>query len=596
LICTFNGDYLKNYLILLISILVFFISCDNALIKTESDKLNKFFTEEWEYGLENNPESATWYGDSRFNNRLNDRSIEKNILDYEHNIESLKKLVQIKRTQLNDGDKLNYDLYKQDLKTLIEGYEFKEFLIPTTQLGGIQIDLPNLVELMPFENMNDFHNYISRMEAMPTAIEQTINVMKRGIKEKIFPPKVTIEKVNEQIKQQTDISFKNSPFYTPFLNIDLNISDSLKDSLKSLGKSLITEQIIPAYQKLNLFYLEEYYPNARDDNTISSRPNGNRYYNYLVKYHTTTDKTPKEIHQIGIEEVNRIRKEMEQIILELNFDGGFSDFLNYLRTSSEFYYDNSEDLINGYRAICKRVDPELAKFFGKLPRTPYGVKPIPEYQAISSPTAYYYGASADGKRPGYFWANTYNLKMRPKYEMAVLAIHEAVPGHHLQISLANEMTDVPTFRKHSGHTAFVEGWGLYSESLGDEMGIYDTPYSKFGQLTYEMWRACRLVVDTGIHAFDWSREESIKYMADNTAKTIFDIENEIDRYIAWPGQALAYKIGELKIKEIRKNAEFILGDEFDICEFHDKLLESGSLPLDILENKMENYIRDKSKL
>ncbi len=587
---------MKKYLILLFFIIGFFISCDNKIIKTEADKLHQFFSKEWEYGLKNNPESATWYGDDRFNNQINDKSIEKIISNHGNNIKSLKNLVQIKRSQLDENDQLNYDLYKQDLKTTIEDYEYKNYLIPITQLGGIQIDLPNMVELMPFNNIKDFHNYISRMRAIPNAIEQTINVMKRGIKEKIMPPKVTIEKVSAQIKKQTEIPYDESPFYTPYLNIDLNISNALKDSLKQIGKLLISDQIIPAYQKLNLFFLEEYYSNARVDYAISSIPNGKRYYNYLVKYHTTTDKTPKEIHGIGIDEVSRIRKEMDKIISELNFDGEFSDFLNFLRNSNQFYYDNPEDLINGYRAICKRVDPELAKFFGKLPRIPYGVKPIPEYQAMSSPTAYYYGASADGKRPGYFWANTYNLKMRPKYEMAVLAIHEAVPGHHLQISLANEMENVPTFRKHSGHTAFVEGWGLYSESLGDEMGIYDTPYSKFGQLTYEMWRACRLVVDTGIHAFGWSRIKSIQYMAENTAKTIFDIENEIDRYIAWPGQALAYKIGELKIKEIRKNAEIILGDEFDIREFHDKLLESGSLPLDILENKMAKYIRDKAKL
>ncbi|MBC8198337.1 MAG: DUF885 domain-containing protein [Candidatus Marinimicrobia bacterium] len=590
------GDFIKNYLLFLFFIIGLFNSCDNKIIKTETDKLHQFFSEEWENGLINNPESATWYGDDRFNNLLNDRSIEKLISNHGNNISSLKNLVQIKRSQLDENNQLNYDLYKQDLKTTIEGYEYKNFLIPITQLGGVQIDLPNMVELMPFNNTKDFHNYFSRMRAIPTAIEQTINVMKRGIKENIMPPKVTIEKVSTQIKKQTEIPYDESPFYTPYLNIDLNISNALKDSLKQIGKLLIYEQIIPAYQKLNSFFLEEYYPNARDDYAITSIPNGGKYYNYLVKYHTTTDKTPKEIHQIGKDEVNRIRKEMDEIILTLNFDGEFSDFLNFLRTSPEFYYDKPEDLLNGYRAICKRVDPELASFFGKLPRIPYGVKPIPEYQAMSSPTAYYYGASADGKRPGYFWANTYNLKMRPKYEMAVLAIHEAVPGHHLQISLANEMEDVPTFRKHSGHTAFIEGWGLYSESLGDEMGIYDTPYSKFGQLTYEMWRACRLVVDTGIHAFGWSRIKSIQYMSDNTAKTIFDIENEIDRYIAWPGQALAYKIGELKIKEIRKNAENILGDEFDIREFHDKLLESGSLPLDILENKMAKYIRDKSKL
>ena len=583
---------LKTFL----AILFFNMGCETYMSNTEADKLNQFFADEWEKGLQNSPESASWYGDDRFNHLLNDRSLNKISIDNADNIKTLKKLVQFKRSQLAPEDQLNYDLYKQDLKNSIESYPFKNYLIPITQLGGIHISLPNIIELMPFNTQNDFNNYIQRLHKIPTAIEQTMVVMKRGIVEKIMPPKVTIESVNEQIQRQTEINIEDSPFYQPFKNIELDIQESKKDSLKTLGEQIIKNQIIPAYRKLNQFFTEEYYPNARDDFAISSIPNGDNYYQYLIKYHTTTSKTDEEIHQIGLEEVKRIRIEMDKIITKLNFEGSFAEFLEFLRTSPQFYYEEAEDLINGYRAICKRVDPELSKFFGKLPRTPYGVKPIPEYQAVSSPTAYYYGPSADGERPGYFWANTYNLKMRPKYELAVLAIHEAVPGHHLQIALANELENVPKFRKHSGHTAFVEGWGLYSESLGDEMGIYDDPYSKFGQLTYEMWRACRLVVDTGIHAFDWDRQRAIDFMAENTAKTIFDIQNEIDRYISWPGQALAYKIGELKIQEIRKNAETILGDNFDIRDFHDKILESGSLPLDILENKMATYIRENSGL
>jgi len=585
----------KNLFIILI-LQLFYFGCDSTMENSESDKLHQFFADEWEKGLQNSPESASWYGDDRFNDRLNDRSLNKISTDHQDNIKTLKNLVQIKRTQLNKEDQLNYDLYKQSLIQSVESYPFKSYLIPITQLGGVHIGLPNMVELMPFDTKKDFNNYFSRLEQIPTAIQQIMEIMKRGLAEKIMPPKATIESVSEQIQKQTEIEIEESPFYKPFENIDLEISDNEKDSLTQKGVNKIEDEIFPAYRELNKFFTEEYYPNARDDFAISSIPNGTEYYQYLIKYHTTTDKTAKEIHETGLNEVDRIRTEMDNIISELKFEGTFSEFLDFLRTSPQFYYDKPEDLIEGYRAICKRVDPELSRFFGKLPRTPYGVKPIPEYQAVSSPTAYYYGPSANGERPGYFWANTYNLKMRPKYEMAVLAIHEAVPGHHLQIALANELENVPKFRKHSGHTAFVEGWGLYSESLGDEMGIYDDPYSKFGQLTYEMWRACRLVVDTGIHAFGWDRQRAIDFMAKNTAKTMFDIENEIDRYISWPGQALAYKIGELKIKEIRKNAEQILGDEFDIREFHDKLLESGSLPLDILENKMMVYVKQKSGL
>ena len=425
-------------ILIIIIITILFNSCEEKLINTETKKLHHFFTEEWEKGLENSPESASWYGDDRFNDRLNDRSLDKIVSDHEKSIKTLKILVQIKRSQLSDVDQLNYDLYKQDLRTSIDGYEFKSYLIPITELGGIHIGLPNMVELMPFNNRTDFQNYINRLQQIPNAVDQTISVMKRGLSLKILPPKVTLEKVPEQINRQTEINIEDSPFYQPFIDMSIIVDSTFQDSMKLLGKSIIKDDIFPAYRNLKLFFEKEYYPNARDNVAISSIPNGTEYYKYLVKYHTTTDKTPTEIHQIGLDEVKRIRIEMDKIIKELSFEGSFSDFLNFLRTSPQFYYDNPDDLIDGYRAICKRVDPELSKFFGKLPRIPYGVKPIPEYQAVTSPTAYYYGPSADGGRPGYFWANTYNLKMRPKYEMAVLAIHEAVPGHHLQIALANE--------------------------------------------------------------------------------------------------------------------------------------------------------------
>jgi prolyl oligopeptidase len=284
---------------------------------------------------------------------------------------------------------------------------------------------------------------------------------------------------------------------------------------------------------------------------------------------------------------------MEEIISGLEFDGSFSEFLTFLRTDPQFYHKDAESLLDGYRVLCKKVDAELPKLFMTLPRTPYGVKPIPEYQAPSAPTAYYHGPSADGKRAGFFWANTYQLDTRPKYEMAVLALHEAVPGHHLQIALANELVNVPEFRKHSGYTAYIEGWALYAESLGEEMEMYEDPYDKFGQLTYEMWRACRLVIDTGIHAYGWTRQQAIDYLLINSAKTQHDAEVEIDRYIIWPGQALAYKIGELKIKELKEMAEEKLGDKFDIREFHHIILKDGAMPLNMLENKINSFIQNK---
>ena len=304
--------------------------------------------------------------------------------------------------------------------------------------------------------------------------------------------------------------------------------------------------------------------------------------------------TAQEIHDIGVKEVARIRSEMMVVIAQSGFDGSFEEFLTFLRTSPEFYYGSEEELLDAYRAICKKADAQLPKFFGRLPRLPYGVKAIPDYQAPASPTAYYYPGSQRAGRSGYFMANTYQLDTRPKYEMEALSIHEAVPGHHLQISLAQELEDIPMFRRHGGYTSFVEGWGLYSEKLAEEMGFYEDPYSKFGQLTYEMWRACRLVVDTGMHAFGWTRDEAINYMSKNTAKTGNDIKVEIDRYIAWPGQALAYKIGELRIRDLRKRAEQAMGENFNIRDFHDVVLGDGAVPLDILERHVEQYIQSNA--
>ena len=386
-----------------------------------------------------------------------------------------------------------------------------------------------------------------------------------------------------QIDGILNVSIEDNPYYKVFSNID-------NESLQNSAKELIINKINPAYKALNDFLKNEYLPNSRDSIGIKDVPNGSKYYEELARKFTTTDLTPDEIHEIGWDELRRIRAEMEQIIEDLNWDGDFSSFLNYLRTDSKFYYDNADDLFDAYLIMSKTIDPLLPKIFKVFPRAPYGVIPIPEETAPFTTTAYYNRPSPG--RPGYFYANLYKPESRPKYEIPVLTVHEAVPGHHFQISIAQELENVPEFRKHGGITAFVEGWGLYSEELGEHMDIYDDPYDKFGQLTYDMWRAIRLVVDTGMHYKDWTRDDAIDLFLKNSAKSLLDIENEVDRYIAWPGQALAYKIGQLKILELRTRAEKALGDKYDIKDFHHEVLKRGSLPLELLEFYIDEWIKE----
>ena len=376
-----------------------------------------------------------------------------------------------------------------------------------------------------------------------------------------------------------------------FIEADENLlTEDEKAELINSAERLIENKINPAYKRLYDFLKDDYLINSRDSIGIKDIPNGKEYYEFLARFYTTTDLTPEEIHNIGLQEIQRIRSEMEEIIRQVNWDGDFGSFLNYLRTSPRFYYDNGEDLFNAYLIMSKTIDPLLPKIFKEFPRAPYGVKPIPAESAPFTTTAYYNSPSPG--RPGYFYANLYKPESRPKYEIPVLTVHEAVPGHHFQISIAQELENVPTFRKYQGITAFVEGWGLYSEELGEYINIYDDPYDKFGQLTYDMWRAIRLVVDTGMHYFDWSRQDAINLFLENSAKSQLDIENEVDRYIAWPGQALAYKIGQLKILELRNKSEELLGDKYDIKDFHYEVLKRGSLPLDLLEFYIDKWIEE----
>ena len=558
--------------------------------KSESEKFHELLSEQWEKGIVRNPEWASSLGDNRFNHKLNDTSYET-ILKRQGETRELQETVKkIDRSKLSEDDQLNYDLYLHGIEKQIEGFQFLSYLIPIDQMGGIQIGFAGISNYMPFNNVKDYENYLARMRAFPIKLDQTIDLMKRGVKEGWVPPKIILVSVPDQIKAQFEKLIEESPLFKPFNDFPESIPSEEQTRLIDEMISVLTEYVYPAYEKLYSYFVESYLPSCGESIACKDFPNGDIYYKYQIKSYTTTDLTAEEIHQIGLGEVDRIRAEMKKVINMTEFNGSFDEFLTFLRSDSQFYFTSEDELLNEYRMICKKADAELPKFFGLLPRLPYGVKPIPDYQAPASPTAYYYSGSQEAGRAGFFMANTYRLETRPKYEMEALSIHEAVPGHHLQITLAQELDNIPKFRRYGGYTAFVEGWGLYSEKLAEEMGFYKDPYSKFGQLTYEMWRACRLVVDTGMHTLGWTRQEAIDFMLSNTAKTENDVTVEIDRYIAWPGQALAYKIGELKIRELRSKAEKEMGDNFNIRDFHDVVLGNGAVPLDILEKHVNEYI------
>jgi prolyl oligopeptidase len=402
-----------------------------------------------------------------------------------------------------------------------------------------------------------------------------------------------MERVLPLIAQQITAKPEASPFYAPLLRMPDSIGAADRARLQAAGLAAISEIVIPAYARFDRYFRDRYLPACRDSDGIWDTPDGAAFYRALVASHTTTTLSPQEIHEIGLQEVARIRAEMDRLIAQVGFHGSFAEFLEFLRSAPQFYYRSPEELFQGYAATTKSIEPELVKLFGKLPRLPLGLRPIPMTSAPNTTTAYYLPGALDGTRAGYFYVNLYRPEVRPKYEMTVLTLHEAVPGHHLQIALAQELRDLPRFRRDYDITAFVEGWGLYAEGLGDELGLYRDPYAKFGQLTYDMWRAVRLVVDTGLHAQHWTRARAIEYFKANAAKTETDIVNEVDRYISWPGQALAYKIGQLRFLALRHEAEGRLGARFDLREFHDLVLSQGALPLDTLGTLVHAWIEKR---
>ena len=555
---------------------------------TEDKKFELYLDELWESNLKRRPVFATRLGDKRFNNKITSNTVE----EFEKNKTQIqidfKNLNSFNFDDLSEENQLNYRLKHVSLSSSIELSEYPSYFMSLNQRGGVQ-SYYETGDRLNFTSKQDYNDWLTRLSQYSNNIENSYENNKAGIEAGYTQPKLVTSGVISQIEAILDSTLENHPYLQVFLEADeMLLTAEEKETLVNEAKVLITEQINPAYTKLHEFLVNEYLPNSRESIGIKDVPNGKSWYEDLASYHTTTKLSPDEIHAIGLKEIKRIRQEMETIISDLEWDGEFQSFLNYLRTSPRFYYDNPEDLFNAYLIMAKTIDPLLPKIFKVFPRAPYGVIPIPAESAPYTTTAYYNSASKG--KPGYFYANLYKPESRPKYEIPVLTVHEAVPGHHFQISIAQELKDVPTFRKYLSFTAFVEGWGLYSEELGEYMNLYDDPYDKFGQLTYDMWRAIRLVVDTGMHYKNWSRDDAINLFLENTAKSQLDIENEVDRYIAWPGQALAYKIGQLKILELRTKAENELGDDFDIKDFHHEVLKRGSLPLSILETYINEWI------
>ena len=537
------------------------------------------------------PTYATYLGDHRYDDKLEDASethFHKRVLKTREFLDQLHNHAK----PSNPADRLNYELFERELTDKLEEAKFQPFLQPISQQEGAHIEFPQLITYHPFNTVGDFENYLSRLRLFPRLIEQLISCMEKGMTRRIVPAKIVVEKVVPQMEAHIVENPERSEFYKPFASSESKekISGSDIQRLRDEAKQAVTRSIVPSYKKLREFVSGRYLEGAREEEGIWSLSDGKERYEFYIRHYTTTKLSPDRIHQLGLDELKRIHEEMRGIIVKAGFTGSLQDYANKLRSDKSMYYSTATELLAGFRAILRKMDSKLPKLFGHLPKARYDLREIETYRADSAPDAYYYQPPEDGSRPAYFYVNTFRPETRPKYTMEALAYHEAVPGHHLQIAIQQELVRLPMFRRHAGYSAFVEGWALYSERLPKEIGFYQTLESDFGRLTLEAWRAARLVVDTGIHHKHWTRDLAIRFMEENTALTAQNVGSEVDRYIAWPGQALAYKIGERKISQIRSEAEKLLGSRFNLKNFHDELLNDGALALDVLESKMNVWL------
>jgi len=563
---------------------------DNPDHFSDAERLRQLCQIDWERAMRESPEYATDVGYPGEDDRWTDMSIAAIARRKAETQWPLDVLDSIKREGLSLPDQLTYDLFRHDAEEGSEGTKYPGEYLAVSQLGGVQQNIPQVIAQMRHGNVEEYENILARLRGAHALIDQNIELLREGLAAGVTQPKVIMPKVPEEVLAVVPDDPMASPLLKAFGDFPPTMAQADRDRLKGEAIKVYQEDIVPAYRELHDFLAQDYIPKCRDTIAWTALPQGQEWYRYAVRSHTTTELSPEEIHNLGLAEVKRINGEMEEDAASAGYKGDLNGFIHYLRTDPRFYFTDAESLLAGYRNVAKRIDPLLPQFFHKLPRLTYGVRAMENYAAETGPAAYYQTGSIEAGRPGWFTANTSNLPGRPKWQMEVLTLHESVPGHHLQLSLAQEMENVPEFRKHGGYTAYVEGWALYCEHLGYEMGFYKDAYSKFGQLSFDMWRACRLVIDTGIHSQGWSRQQAIDYLMANAGKDEHEATVEVDRYIASPGQALAYKIGQFKILALRDEAAKELRDKFDLRSFHDALLANGALPLSILDDQMKAWI------
>ncbi len=565
------------------------------LQRPQAAALHALFARDWNRQMREDPISASDNGDKRFNALWPDESVAAADREAQEDRQALAELAKIDRKALPEADRVSYDLFQWQQEDALESYKFHEYVVPLNQLGGIQTVGDMASQSLTFATLKDYQDWLTRLQDFGPYMNGTIALMRQGLKEGRTLPKVVARRIPKQIEDNIVDDPTKSTFYEPFKKFPSSIDAKTAARLQDQAKNAIAQRVVPAYRRLLAFFNGAYLPGCRQTLAACDLPDGKAYYAYLVRHFTTTDLTPAQVRALGLERMREIRAQMNEAIKQTGFKGSFPEFLQYLRTDPKFYYTDADELLEAYRAQAKALDPLLVKYFGREPRVPWGVDAIPADQAPSSYDAYSNGPAADGSRAAMVSVNLYKPQTRPKYEIPVLMCHEGRPGHALQLSLAAEMTGLPDFRRFGYYNAYGEGWALYCERLCGEMGVYDTPYKRFGALSDQMWRAARLVADTGIHYYGMRREDAIKLLRDNTALSDEDIQAEVDRYIAWPGQALSYMVGELEILKLRAKAEKALGPRFDLRAFHDAVLATGTLPLTVLDASIDRWIAERKK-
>ncbi|AWV06787.1 DUF885 domain-containing protein [Marilutibacter maris] len=559
-----------------------------------AERLNQIYADYWEAFLELNPVMATFQGDPRYNAELPDfGSVEYRQRSEQFTRDWLAKVEAVGSDGLQGQDLLNYEIFVGDARETLDGLEYPDWMMPINQMGSLATYAAQFgsgTSLQPFKTVKDYEDWLKRADRFPVLFDTDIANMRQGIETGVVQPRALMVKVIPQLDALIKDKPEDTLFWGPVKNFPEDFSDADKQRLTEAYRALIADRLMPAYRKLRAFINDEYLPATRDSVGLDKLPDGQSWYAFNARQSTSSDLSPAQIHQIGLDEVARIHDEIRKVMVEVGFEGSLQDFFKFMQNDPRFSFDSEEALLAHYRALEEKIDAKIPEQFSLTPKAPFEIRPVEPFRAQSAAGGEYMSPSEDGSRPGIFYVNTYDLPTRKTWDAEDLYLHEAIPGHHFQLALQQELENVPAFRRFGGETAFTEGWGLYAESLGKDLGVYTDPYSYFGYLQNELWRAIRLVTDTGLHSKGWTREQVIDYMRENSAESLTQSTAEAERYIAWPGQALAYKIGELKIKELRARAEKALGDNFDVRGFHAEVLKDGAVPLDVLEAKVDRWI------